>query len=561
MKHFFLTLLCVGTCFAAMAVTPLIKGKTDVVLNRLEKVDLKKELVSQRRQFRSIVPVEEKAMTLQNFFTEFGVTPDDNLLLKKAPRRVSHEDLASTKLAFMDCYGYNPDNGDIELSNNSWDGGWDVDMEQVDDGMYYAYLYYNQIPVTIYVDIENKYAEMEMGCLGGWEWSDTTFTGSGTRRTYIVSDTIEYLYIIDENYMMGNGDDFCNVGGTIYSDGSLYFPDGYTFYIVDYVTTTKYNYNWVQQSQTEEANEYPLTPFYHNTYLLTPSATHDYDIRYGENDLDHYQNNVYMFQYDDSTAVVWNLWQFGGKGSFMYLHEDWSMTFPIGQIVGTEDVAELEEYYPDYDWSEGYNFNLYNYDLEIDDYSIEDITGTATPESLAWDASVIMRYCTLDGNYYAIQYYPLINNVLNFTNGDYFKIGYAERPTISSSVYDDIVEVVAETSSENCTAYLFDSDGNLIENPTYIERTNENQELTFYAVGVEYGRNQSEVTTATVLIPALALLGDIDNNGTVSLNDVITLIDLMLNNNNLSDACDVNQDGVFTIADVTALISMIVNAK
>lgn len=569
MKHFFLTLICVGTFLAAMAVTPQIKGNPKVVLNNLERVDLKKKLPILRRQYHSIVPMGDKVMTPQNFFTEFGVTPNNNQLMKKAPKRVTADDLLSTKLAFMDCYEYNVDNDDIEQSMNLWDGGWDVDMEHVDDGMYYAYLYYNQIPVPVYVDYSNNTAEMEMGCLGGWQWSDTTFTGTGTRRTYYVNDTTEYLFIIDENYMMGNSDDFCNVGGTIYNDGSLYFPDGYTFYIVDYVTTSKYNYNWVQQSQTEDENEYQLTPFYHNTYLLTPTATHDYDIKYGENDLDHYQNNVYMFQYDDSTAVVWNLWQFGGKGSFMYLHEDWSMTFPIGQIVGTEDVAELEEYYPNYDWSEGYNFNLYNYDLEIDDYSIEDITGTVTPESMSWDGSVVMRYCTLNGDYYAIQYYPMINNVLNFTNGDYFKIGYAEQPTISSSVLDEFVEVKAETISENCTAYLFDSDGNLLDNPAYIERTDADQELTFYAVGIEYGKNQSEITEATIFIPAYVptIVGDVDKNGTIGLSDVITLIDHLLNGdwddseNFNYEAGDVNFDGFVNISDVTALINKIVNAK
>lgn len=561
MKHFFLTLLCVGICFAAMAVTPRIKGNAEVMLNKFEKVDMKKVLPSHPRQYKSIVPVEQKVVTPQRFFADFGATPDDNLLLKKAPRRVSPEALASTKLAFMDCYEYNMDNDAIERSQNYYDGGYDVSMEQVDDGMYYAYMYYNQIPVAIYVDYQNNTAEMETGCLGGWQWCDTTITGLGSRKTYFVNDTTEYLFILDENYMMGYSDDYCNVSGTIYSDGTLYFPDGYSFYVVDYVTTRKYNSNWVQQSQTEDTCEYLLTPFYHNTYLITPTATHDYDVMYAEDDIEHYQNNVYMYQYDENIAVVWNLWEMGGQGNFMYINEDGTMSLPVGQVIGTDDITELEETYPRYDWSEGYEIILMNYDIETDTYSTDDIAGTVWPEGIAWGTSILWRYCILDGDYYVLPYYPMINNVLNFTNGDYFLIGYAEQPTISSLILDQYVVVTAETGSESCAAYLFDSDGNLLENPTYIERTNENQELTFYAVGMEYGKNQSEVTTATVRIPALSILGDIDNNGVVGLNDVITLIDLLLSNNDLTDACDINQDGSFNISDVTELIQLILNAK
>ena len=568
MKHFILTLLCVGTCLAAVAAPPRIKAKADVVINKFDKVDLRRDLPTLPRQYRSIIKVDEKVMTPQRFFTEFGVTPDDNQLLKKAPRRVSPDMVATPKVAFMNNYEYSYDDDAIVQSKNYYDGGWDVDMAEIDDGVYYAYLYYNQIPVTIYADYNDNTAEMEMGCVGGWQWTDTTSTGYGTRKTYYVNDTTMYLFVLDENYFMSDNDEPCNVNGTIYNDGSLYFPDGYCFYVLNYVTTQKYNNNWLLQNTTNDTTEYMLTPFYHDTYLLTPNATHSYDIMYDVNDIEHNENNIYMYQYDDSIALVWNLWQLGGKDNFMYIREDGSMTFPIGQSVGTDNVDYLEEAYPDYDWSEGYDIIVVNYDSENDTYSNDDITGEVTPHSISWEGSQLWRYCLYNNEYYVLQHSPMINNVLTFTNDDYyFLLGYAEAPTITSEVYEDYVLVNAVTESDNSVVYLFDSNGNIVDNPYRVDRTLENQELTFYAIAAEYGKNQSEMVEVTVFIPALDIFlpGDVDNNGTINLKDVITLIDHLLNNDFndtptfCSENADINMDGTFTVADVSELISRIVN--
>lgn len=572
MKHFLLTLLCVGACLATMAANPRIKVNTLPELNKLDKVEKIESgyhLIHRLHPLPNLLKVDQRLLTPQRFFTEFGVTPDDNLLLKKAPRRLSNEDLLGTKIAFMDSYEYNADNDAIELSRNCYGGGWDVDMEQVDDGIYNAYLYYNQIPVTIYADLRSNDAEMEMGCLGGWQWCDTTSSGLGTRKTYYVNDTTRYLYVVDEGWLMSESDDFTNISGTIYNDGTLFFPDGYFFYTIDFVTTTKLNYQHQVVSVTNDTIE-SFSPFYHNTYLMTPTAIHSYDMIYDANDVEHYDDNVYMYQYDDSTAVVWNLWQLGGQGNFMIIREDGSMTFPVGQVVGTDDVDYLEEMYPAYDWSEGYEFIVVNYDKMTGNYSTEDITGTVTHESISWDGSILWRYCLYNGDYYVVQYAPMVNNVLTFTNGEIFLLGYAEKPTITSEIYDDHVLVTATTESENCTVYLFDGAGNMIDNPAVIARTSEDQELTFYAIGMEYGKNQSDVAVMTILVPPLEtifMIGDVDGDGKLGLNDVITLIDHLLANDWVdapgfnSEACDANLDGDFTIQDVVELINLIMNDK
>ena len=53
------------------------------------------------------------------------------------------------------------------------------------------------------------------------------------------------------------------------------------------------------------------------------------------------------------------------------------------------------------------------------------------------------------------------------------------------------------------------------------------------------------------------LVGDVDQNGVVDINDLTTLIDAMLTNTDLGEAGDVDGDGQMNIGDVTALIDIL----
>ena len=55
------------------------------------------------------------------------------------------------------------------------------------------------------------------------------------------------------------------------------------------------------------------------------------------------------------------------------------------------------------------------------------------------------------------------------------------------------------------------------------------------------------------------LLGDINGDGTVTISDVTTMIDMLLNGNEIPVWNDINGDGHVTIGDVTALVDMILN--
>lgn len=53
------------------------------------------------------------------------------------------------------------------------------------------------------------------------------------------------------------------------------------------------------------------------------------------------------------------------------------------------------------------------------------------------------------------------------------------------------------------------------------------------------------------------LLGDVNNDGEVTIADVTALVNILLGKDAYRDAADVNEDTDVTIADVTALVKMI----
>ena len=570
MKKFFFILLCVGACLSvSAAVSNLNLNKfalpgTKPIVGKLEK-----KALFPKRHKAPVACDGKNVLPINQFFTERGVTPDDNLLMKKAPRRVDAQDLLSTKLPFMMCYEYDDNTGEMVLSNNYFEGGWDVEMEQVDDGLYNAYLLYSTEPVNISVDLSSRTAELESGCLAVWQWADTTVTGIGSRKTTTIADTTEYVYLLDEGYVVNGNEEVANIQGTVYNDGSLYFPDGWCCVFVDYVTTTV-----TTNGNTTETNDtiWSMTPFYRNTYLMTPNAVHDFDYTYkylNKEYTDHYTMNAYMYQYDDTTAVAWNLYGMGGRGVRMYIHGDGSMAIPAFQVVGTMDVSVYEEYYPEYDWSEGYETVMVGVDMETDENYFSDIMGEVTSQGMTWAPIEMWNYCKLDDQYYVLSSYPYHNNELYFTNGEEFVFDTSLAPVIVSEELDDKVVVTAQPTAEDGVAYLFDSQGSQLENPYMVMRTDEDQYVTFYAVEYDYGKNVSELVVTEIFVPRLEqmLAGDVNKDNVVNLQDVIVLIDAIVNDNYdapegfSSNNADIDQDGDIDLNDVVSLITMIVEAK
>jgi hypothetical protein len=545
-----LALLFVCAGLTASAAAPHVNMNAKVVNGKPSKAMV---LKSNTLTNQLSAPAMKAGMTPQEFFAEKNVTPNNNRLMKKAPRRVGDDEVLDTKLGFMINYVYNSETQAVEQAKNYFTGGWTVEMEKAEDNVFNAYLYFTQIPFQFNVDYENKTAEMVMGQLAGFAWSDTTVSG----KTTTICDTTEYVFLVDEAFMLNDSEDaqITNLTGELYDDGSIYIPDGWTVYMIDY--TTKRVIRGGSTTTTRDTTAGMLTDFMHSTYLMTPNATHDYDYQGSGTTTTHYNNLAYVYQYDDTTAIAWNLWEFGSRGVEFILGDDGVMTFPSGQIVGTGDIEDYVAQYPSYDW-ETYGYWYINDDANGGG---TDEVGTYTPTTISWAGTTWERLVLQDGNTYSLSYYPMLNNVLTLTNGDILMHGHTADPIILTETTDDAVIVTLEL--EENAEYLMTVDGEYVEFPYSLERKAEDYTVTVAAIAQVYGKFMSEVVQQEITVPALEATwtrGDVNMDGAIGIGDVTALVDYILTQDptgiNLN-AADCNEDGGIGIGDVTVLVDFI----
>ena len=566
MKKFFaLLFVCAG--LTAMAAVPHVNNNAKVAEGKAPKTMVMKSNTLSNQLIAPVMKtkVTNNTLTPQRLFAEKGINPGDNKLMKKAPRRVTADDVMATKLAFMLAYEYDESTGGTVEANDYLYGGWDVDMVQQGDDQFDAYVYFTSIPFTVYVDYEAKTAEMVMETLGAWHWIDTVVSG----RTTIYNDTTEYVALWDEAYLLTDDANAepANLQGTLYNDGTIYFPDGWTLYDVCYVKKTTIRNGVTTESYDTVAGL--LCDFMHETYLMTANANHEYVQQSSGATVN---RDAYMFQYDDTTAVVWNLWGMGNRSKVFYIHEDGTMEFPSYQVVYTEDISDYAAQYTQYGWDEAYEFYNFAISLDVEADTADDATlsedsnfGTVDPAGLYWDASVIYDLISANGNwYFGLGFYPFLHNKVTFTDPDeFFMLGVTADPIINYTVNDENVVIYLEL--EEGAEYLMTVDGEYVESPYQIDRTTEDQVVTVMAIAQVYGKEMSNVVQAEITIPALetvGLLGDVNDDGFVNVTDVTLLINAVVNedySNINADNADINGDGVLTVTDVTMLINLAMN--
>ena len=89
--------------------------------------------------------------------------------------------------------------------------------------------------------------------------------------------------------------------------------------------------------------------------------------------------------------------------------------------------------------------------------------------------------------------------------------------------------------------------------------------LTFTEVGryrveayaVAPGKSPSQTIAYEFVVMPIVQPGDLNHDGILGIEDVTTLIDIIISNSTPTPECDVNQDGSVDIADVTDLIDYI----
>ena len=138
--------------------------------------------------------------------------------------------------------------------------------------------------------------------------------------------------------------------------------------------------------------------------------------------------------------------------------------------------------------------------------------------------------------------------------------------TPAAATYTE-AQTVTITAEEGTTIY-YTTDGSepTTASAVYGEPLTISETTTIKAIAVKEGLyNNSEVATADYVIelPIVAVLGDVNDDGKLTIKDVTDLISYLLGGEvdpfNAANA-DVNQDGSVAIKDVTELINLVLSS-
>jgi len=514
--------------------------------------------------------IGKNALTPKKFFKENGLTPNDNLLAKKAPRRLSDEDVAG--LTYLDqtyIYTFNADSNKVVEADPHYVGGGGVYQQVYNGRLYIAGFYWNQFTgSTYYLPLDIDYTTGDVTFNTGTLLDDDTIQGkvineSGKR--YRV-DTVDYSVIVPEDW--DGSAEFSPITGKIYEDGTIEFNDELGYELVGYRALVRYAISGSGNNQTATFESGDTTNYdliYRGTQFLVVNGKHTFDFKGSGSTAQTINGNVYMYQRNDSTVIAFNLFTFGYPGRVFYIHEDGSMTFPPQYIYDDEGEDFANGLF---ELDENHNFVI-NADGYVDGFLGYGCTGNVTPDAITWDATVMTSES-------GSLFYPFFNNSLSFTNGEKFLLGKAAAPTINMAEGETAYTFTAVANEDGTTAYLYivDGEGNatMVDNPYVVNRTDVDQTITLAALadGEAIGKNPSEWVVAQYTIPALApsfVEGDVNRDGKVTIADVTALITALMSQNFdetdtfLPDAGDMDGDGSIKINDVTALIGMLMNGS
>lgn len=377
---------------------------------------------------------DQNSLTPRKLMKDHNLNLGDNRLARKAPRRLSDDDIAATN--YIDFkYVYTMGDDGLDWDAYHFRGGEGLYWQVSDGQLYCAGIYWSQYTgSTWYLPVTIDYTTNEVTIPSGILLDDDTVEGSSTgsgsnwRRT----DTVNYSILVDADWYTGNSEDFTNIPGTLYEDGSIEFSDELPYVFAGYqalVTYKRSGSSWTGYTYTVVSSDTTyFEEYYVGTQFIVPNATHDYDLQ--ASSTTHYTEDAYMYQYDNNTAVVFNLYGMGMPGFTMNIYEDGTMVMPLDWPV-SELSPMSRNYYANYygssyNWDNTRWFWLYNVDENGDATEDTVIVGTVEPTAIKWDRAAyvlpgIVRVS--DGAEMQLGSYPFVNNVLTFTDDSEFVFG------------------------------------------------------------------------------------------------------------------------------------------
>lgn len=540
-KLFALLFVCAG--LTAMAAQPMQVSKG--TMQKAHAAKVMKASLADRFTAPVMQGVKKDMQSPIAYMQARGLNPDDNVLAKKAPRRITKDDMVGTRLAFVNTYDWDYDQttgANVYAAKPFYEGGWDVTLSESEYGDEYLTIEGLLFGLTGYTPVAELDYTNNTITVPAWQYlaKNTSKVHTGRNRT----DTIINYFIINEEWLTEDADN--DITGTIYSSGA--FDLSGWMYGVEYVINV-YKSNTLSSTDTTVVGYGAIS---RNSMFVVPNGKHE-SVPTSSTDMTGASTaatsvNLYMYQYlDEDTVNVWNFYGGGLPGYQIVLNEDGTATAEDQPCM---DVDTTGGY-----WSYAYPAMLPSWPTAYNDYQWG-WTGTVTADEIT-----IPGYMTMiDGSLY----YPTTNNKIYYTNGNKFLYEKSAAPVISYEVGDGVV-IVTATAADGATVLLMDADGNVIDNPYTVEMIEEEQEVTFYAIAQEEGKIAT-YAGAVVVVPALATdefeLGDVNHSGGVDIEDVTILINAVLGNQPevyYPEQANCNGQGGVDIEDVTALISRVLN--
>lgn len=459
MKQLFITIICVSLALVAMAGVP----KPDVA--RLRQA-VKNQSVAAAT---SVGEGKYGQVSFHQFMRERNLSPNDNRPKKNAPSRGLQGNLTGM-LAVAEVQSIEDfdESGFPVTEGTVFSMGWKV---SVGNGIIHRF--HGSYSLPFYSDGVNYYLESSV------LRDDTISVGSARNRT----DTIRWVAFITEDYWnyddlspivgtiyddgsigfdgkylvysedmvlqyrngtLTSADTVCSIS-PMYSNLFLLMPNGvHEFY---YSTNTDLSLNGLDTSNVDihsiivEGSGSSDSHCADGTVAVTqgvhprpvdPRKTAPTDVFLTEVDpwalswLNPFvvhgtiQAPVYMFQLEDCTVCIYNLYDAGYMGNIVNLHADGSCTLPPQVLF--------------YDAGEDY----YNCSVQGDSLQWGN-TGVATPDSICWGVTVPI-------NSESPYSYLFDNNKLYFTNGSHFEI--PEEPTgLRGDVNDNQQVTIADVTA------------------------------------------------------------------------------------------------------------------
>ena len=234
---------------------------------------------------------EAVGVSLQQFMRQHGVTPGDNRLAKRMPKLNSADELVGTRIASMDVYAVNPDDGTVaETSKNkAWIAnliaGDGDDQALVED--FYTFdiaaaadsaghpedIFFNSdgiLPVNLPIQFDMANGAVLLRCDEPIFHSEVIEIDPGNDKYKHKKVTDIFIVPMDDQ---SPGD---VVTGCLYDDGSIKIEGSFM------LTTCLAYKSWKGSMEEQEYYNYEIdtvyvdSPVYRDLYLLAPNGVHEF---------------------------------------------------------------------------------------------------------------------------------------------------------------------------------------------------------------------------------------------------------------------------------------------